>query len=821
MNSYVRMFPWLHNIEDFVKQSHPNFIPDTPEYISYWEGQEKLCLEGLWGYDYDRKKNQGGWRYMPPQLYWYINHTVIEDTEAGGDSDMGYPFLRDVDWIMAYGWFTARGFSGFEQDDKYTCSRVAQKIELNIELSPLEEKIYNMTKHNLLNKHGKLKKYIDAKEYLYATHRIPKGLPLYDNERLNFMLFGSRGFGKTFFASEGVVGHELVFFGKKQFNDDYLVDPKGSTVFVGAGSSDKSKDVIDRFVYNNDIFQKTGPGSYRRGKDFIPGYFYMNMEGSVAPGNGDNVYRHTFDYTDGSNWYTGGSNVKLRHGVFTKFNPQAAVGGRYPVIVADEIGLVEDLVTVHGANETTQIRRGYKFGSSWYSGTGGNLKKVQGSRTVFYDPYGFKMVPYKDKFENTGDTGCFIPAYLVDQIWKNEHGNTDYERAFKQEMFLRDEKKQSADDAAYLEHVMGRPIVPSEMFLNEDNARWPAEIVRKRLIHIISGKVFDKVAKCVKFKPRVDAPSGLELVPKEKAAPIIKYRSGGIANMKGSVVIYEHPPGDLPEPTYFNSLYKVVYDPVRKDDKGTSLAAILVYKGFTTSWEHGLQNTIVAEYIGRLNDLNSTHQIAVDLAEYYNCKVLFENNFNDFFRYCEQKNKLHLLQPTLHLISKTPIYKSNGDLNYGVTMTDGLKVIADQHGYSWLGEVRAVDKDGEPTKRTVDYLFSSRFLEEMINYDPQKNFDYISAMRILWLWLAHEKQMPIEQAIKQKELDKITAFYNKLVPVHIQTRFKTIGNGQNNDHRGSSGVPENIYSLEKKERKGLEILRGHGSTPGLDYWLAS
>jgi len=111
----VKLFPTLYNIKPFLNRDHPLHHPDSLDYSTYWEEQEKRCLEGLWGLDKDGDK--GGWRFMPGNLYYYINFCVIEDEDDSGNTvAVINPLLRDVDWLLTYGWLTARGFSGFEDD---------------------------------------------------------------------------------------------------------------------------------------------------------------------------------------------------------------------------------------------------------------------------------------------------------------------------------------------------------------------------------------------------------------------------------------------------------------------------------------------------------------------------------------------------------------------------------------------------------------------------------------------------------------------------------------------------------------------------------
>jgi len=191
----VRLFPVLYNIKDFLQQDHPKHHPDSSQYMPYWETIERYCIEGKWGHDF--KDGKGGWRYMPGFLYYYINCCIISDEDEDGNSTKKInPLLRDVEWYLSYAWIAARGFSGFEEDEEYTCHRLVEKVQLGIELTGKEE-IQLRKKDEFLRKaNGEYKTYIEARAYLHQTFDKPMGLPLYHNRALNLFVLGSRGFGK-------------------------------------------------------------------------------------------------------------------------------------------------------------------------------------------------------------------------------------------------------------------------------------------------------------------------------------------------------------------------------------------------------------------------------------------------------------------------------------------------------------------------------------------------------------------------------------------------------------------------------------------------
>ena len=51
-----------------------------------------------------------------------------------------------------------------------------------------------------------------------------------------------------------------------------------------------------------------------------------------------------------------------------------------------------------------------------------------------------------------------------------------------------------------------------------------------------------------------------------------------------------------------------------------------------------MRETIVATYHGRHDQVDDIHDIAVQLALYYNAKILPETNLPDFVRYCKRRS---------------------------------------------------------------------------------------------------------------------------------------------------------------------------------------
>lgn len=774
----IRIFPELYNIKPFINREHPEYHPQSHKYIEYWEEQEKRCLEGFWGLDND-SRNLGGWRWMPGNLYYYINFCVIKDEDEDGNATVTInPLLRDIDWWLSYSWITARGFSGFDNDPEYTCNRIVKKwekvkeaedrgIKLNPKdrLTPKEEAKLHQIPH-IKKEDGSFKKYIDARDYLKQTFDKPKGKALFGNEAKNLMVLGPRGWGKSYYAGNAVIGHEYTFFGKKYFDDKYLIDPSGVEIYVGSAIAAKSSDLLKKFSQSQDHIMKN-IGSWGKHEDFVPGYFYVNSEGSLGPNNNRSPYRHEYEKKVAGTWVREGTGTVIYHGVFTTENPQAAVGTRPTVIVIEEVGLMPNLLTVLGANDTAQ-RRKNKFGSTMMIGTAGNMEKILESKIVFEDPESWHCLGFTDLWENRAKPiGFFVPAYYVDSDFKDENGNTDLDKALAQELYMRKVLSESPNSAALDEYMMSRPIIPSEMFLSPTANIFPTAKLRQWLSEVEAKQIFETLAsigdlhwtdperKSVKWDEYLgDGRLSLPITELN----LDSYKHG----LNSKIVVYEHPVEFIANPTYRRSLYKVVYDPIRDEGHGTSLGAILVYKGFADGHNPGEQDSLVAEWIGRYDQPSEMHEIALKLAHYYNALILPENNIPGFINYCKMKGYVHKLMINPHEAVSKAVANPSKKYEWGVNMgSKQLSIHCEQLIREWLLEPWKTLDDGK-VLYNLNKIKSPRILKELINYDREQNMDGISALKVLMLWLSQEREQVFKEEDPSKdEYEELDKFFEK------------------------------------------------------------
>lgn len=703
------LFPKLLVKKEDIIKDHPKHHPASQEYLMYWREQKRRCIEGFWV-----KDGTSGYRFVPGHLYFYANiaHITAVDSKTK-TTVIKRPSIDDVEWIIFTVLLVCRGFSGFDEDLEFTCN-----------------KLYEGQPN-----------YVDPWEYLKRTHAKPLGKPLYENQCLNLLLLSSRGIGKTFTIVNEVTA-ELLLDGAKEYNQLTIENPAKISIFVGAYKSDKSENMLNQM----DITINNLPGG-------SPSPFFKELTGVNKAGY---VRKHEYKVKEGGNWSVKGSGSQIIHEVVSINNPQAAAAYRATLAVIEEIGLLEaNIEEVLGATEPVLSVGDVKFGSFIGLGTGGDVNKVAQLEKIFRRPDEYKFFSMDDIFENMGRIGLFIPAQYMYRSFKDEYGNTDWDKATKTILNERKNKQYTA-----LEQTkMNYPIVPSEIFMSNRQSIFPITELKQQLKWLIHNE--SKLS--ISYGDLMYTDNGIKFVENKVNEPLNKYPIEKGKSLKGCLTIYEHPSEYIPD-----GLYKIVYDPFRdfnidRMDRGVSCGAIYVYKGYDKT-EH-YADMLVAQYVGRTQNPDDVHELALKLALYYNAKIMPEMDLPGFFKYCLTTKRLSLLAPT----PWTTIGKFNSSTkrrySYGIMMkgNKALALQSEQYLSRWLltERSREYDENGNIVKvRTnINYIYDRALLEELISYNELGNFDRISALKLLMIWLEESTERKEIIELKQEE-NKFEVFVN-------------------------------------------------------------
>lgn len=339
---------------------------------------------------------------------------------------------------------------------------------------------------------------------------------------------------------------------------------------------------------------------------------------------------------------------------------------------------------------------------------------------MFERPEAFGFMPFLNIFDDRSSEslcGFFHPAQLNMEGFYDDEGNSDIARAT--EHLLDDRKKlieKGATTQEMQDRMQERPMNPREAFGSASINTFPVLELRDQLSRVKSQA--KGILKGVPIELSYNG-SGVEAKVIMSGAMPINSLYNLPNDKRGCLIVYEQPIDGAEK-----GLYKIGYDPVRQDS-GTSLASIVVYKGMQKGGYR--RNLIVAEYIGRLESAEEIDRLCEKIAIYYNTTIMFENEVASVKNYFRRIKRLDLLalQPD-RVISKN-IKNSKVSRVYGCHMNNSLKDAGERYINDWLLEVIDYDEHGTPL-RNIDFIYSQRLLEELINYNRKGNFDMVSAL---------------------------------------------------------------------------------------------
>jgi hypothetical protein len=724
----------------------PTAHPESSEYNSKYYEIIKNCIEGYW--------HSG--RFMPPQLYFYYNIGMIQTMvgKRGKVKLLSNPLLRDVDWILFYAIYAARGFSGFSNDENYSCNR--DLVDKDLELSDLPPSVFRSD--------GTLKEYIDPIKYLCKNHGENLGLPLYENLAKNICILTARRTGKSA-ASIGFAYHEWVFNGLKSMSQ--LHEKYSTRVIIVANIKKHSKEFVSKIKDWHDNL----PGVYKTAEDNYPSPFRRSITGSWF----DQIVQEKEIFTLSKD----GEKVKERIGskssilvLTTDSNPYVTAGYSNNLTIAEECGLFTNLLDFYGAHKDTQKEGLVKFGTTIFIGTSGDIEKVASIRKIFESPDEYECLGFPDTFENSGkNIGLFIPATLADINFKDDRLLTNLELANSKIQKVRDDLVyHKASSKTIDEEVMNRPLLPSEMFLNKKGNIFPVYELQK-VLNKLNNSHLDSIGNHGHLV-RTNTGKGVKFI-KDMTGEYEYIHNFNIPSdlrddynyLKGAVRIFEEPVDGVE--------YIIGYDPVHQDYvlKPDSLACMYVYKPFIRG--SSFSDCIVAEYTGRYVLTDKINEIAELLSLYYNkALIMMETNIRSNVEYFNRRGLLNLLSyKPIHTLESNMDKITQGNV-FGYIKTTALVPILERFTCEWLEkEIGRIytdvvnDSEGGTILRNMDFIYSKPLLEELISYNRlDDNFDRVDALFAMVLNMK-EKNFDIHE-YEPKKSNRFLSSFEKLFRKH-------------------------------------------------------
>lgn len=416
------------------------------------------------------------------------------------------------------------------------------------------------------------------------------------------------------------------------------------------------------------------------------------------------------------------------------------------LILIEEAGKCANLTDVLDATLKSLTDGALMTGLMVVFGTGGGAETAwAGFEDLFYNVISRKFLAFVNNWDEDATDECcgfFHPCYMSKPGLIDRHGNSDVKGSIefeKMELAL-----YGKDDAKITAHLMEEPKMPSQAFSRAKSAIFNAQLLDahyKRVAKAAGKSVLGregtfgssstgKVGRIV-FKDRaLMTEEELEYTPRA----IRNYPISKAEDARGCWVIYDEPYRDPATGLIPENLYHVWNDPFAisktKDTFTTkdSLACTIVYEA-ANNMTASKGDKIVAVYVGRTEDTTDyDHQMFMG-AEYYNAKVLYENDRGDVYANALKLGYVSRLKTETTFQHQQDLQKGGMGRKYGISIGGNIQRKATGIIYlkNWLVTPRGKDINGN-TILNLHLIQDLPILKELLKYDGSKNADRVSCL---------------------------------------------------------------------------------------------
>lgn len=524
---------------------------------------------------------------------------------------------------------------------------------------------------------------------------------------------------------------------KLGINSAIRKEKKGSEVLTSIVNNKKyeTKEFFAHVLYITDSFY------IKRFKEKIG--FLSKEKQSRLDSFVDNFYREANVYPNGVLFRKNPSNNKGEY--FTSLDRLYGLEG-VKVTKVSNIG-IKRIYNLTANNTHTYITNGFVSAN-----TGGSEgQDFMGLEELFFNPKGHEIHPMKNIWEDDelgGYCGFFHPEWANMDGYMDECGNSKKIEAIAAwEKELANIKEHARNPDAVVRFLAEHPIKPSQALLQSKHNEFPVIEIKKTLAKLMSSEQMqdaefigefelDEVSGKYKWKPNPD------LTP-IKVFPLDLTGDNNAISIEGCWVIYEHPILDENNQVTWGR-YIAGTDPV-DDDRDDSLESESIQSTFVLdTWT----DRIVAEYSGRPYNVETYYENLRRGLLYYNATCNYEQEKKGLYTYFKNKNSLHLLADNLEILSDRGIsmFKGEGNRSKGTMGTHPVQ----KHGRDLIKTYLVNVSPGTEEVLNVHRIRSIPLLKELMYWNPEGNFDRVSALSMLMLYRAEKYRQVSERKVLVK-----------------------------------------------------------------------
>jgi len=443
-------------------------------------------------------------------------------------------------------------------------------------------------------------------------------------------------------------------------------------------------------------------------------------------------------------------------GVSLKDDPDKARGKRGELIFFEEAGKFPGLLKAWGVSRPSVEQGAYTSGMMIAYGTGGTEDANYDSlEELFYNPEAHNVLAM-DNIWDDGATGTFCSFFVpTQQNWEgyiDSNGNSDLEGAKAYHELQRDLKKKSQEPTALEQYICENPYTPREATLQTTANLFPTIVLQDQLNSVQAHDRHNAGTPGILYRSKEGV---VKLKVTDKATPVYEYPLKRGQDTTGCVVVYEAPiKGDTGKVPM--GLYAIGHDPYAHDNShGGSLGAAYVLKR-ANNFSSSLNEGIVASYVGRPSSQDEYNDQLLLLAEYYDCKIGFENDRGDVIGYAKRFRKLHLLEEEFEMLDKKELQSRRVRRPFGMHMTEARKKQGEIYIRDWLNQPVTHYDDGS-TRLMAHTILDPGLLRELLKFNHKGNFDRAMALMVSMYYLKelHNAEVtPRDESVHNEFFDR-------------------------------------------------------------------
>ena len=429
------------------------------------------------------------------------------------------------------------------------------------------------------------------------------------------------------------------------------------------------------------------------------------------------------------------------HTAVLKGNPGGMRGKDADLLLLEEAGKCPNMKEILDATLKSLSDGIYTTGLMIVFGTGGgDDNQWQGFEDLFYEAYTRNFIMFENNWDDDMlGTGCgyFHGSFMNKPGLIDIHGNSDIKGSMA---FTLAEKAMVLHDPSKLNALeMEEPEKPSQAFSRASNNLFPAKELDEQLRRVMRDPslqgigregVFIQSDTKIKFLDRLIADDFQQSL----IAPIINnFPVSPSDDLRGAWILWEQPYRDPATGLIPDNLYSAWNDPygISKEKEfysaKDSLGVCWLYEN-TNNFTPTKGDRLIGCFVGRREDTEEYDDQMFLGVQYYNAKLLYENDRGDVFTNARKRGLLELLKNEPEFQYQKDLQKGGGGRKKGISIAGnaGRKTNGVVYLKNWLIQPRGVDNNGNKVLN-LHYIYDIGFLRELLKYDGKRNSDRTSA----------------------------------------------------------------------------------------------